>query len=105
MKYFRLTSLSAIDHFPGLFRQSDHLEMRREVGAGKQRPLQFHVINALVWTCTIQRRIDVRMWRDIREDFLEEEVHMVRYRQVLAWKKEGRCIERCFLSRVRTGMR
>ena len=37
MKYFRLTSLSAIDHFPGLFRQSDHLEMRREVGAGKQR--------------------------------------------------------------------
>lgn len=37
MKYFRLTSLSAIGHFPGLFRQSDHLEMRRGVGEGKQR--------------------------------------------------------------------
>ena len=47
----------------------------------------------------------MRMWRDIREGFLEEEVHMLRYRQVLPWQKEGRYIERCFLSRAKKGMR
>lgn len=58
MKYSSLASSSATDHLSELFRQSDHLEIRKEEGHKASKTVfQDHVINALVQICLIQRRV------------------------------------------------